>query len=73
MLDCTTDTFWKCSERKECPKILKIPKNSLRNCSFFSNATPCSPEVLTSASTDSNKTVSFECFEIVRSLPEKGL
>ena len=37
--DCTTDTFWDCSERKECSKILKIPKKSLRKSAFSSNAT----------------------------------
>ena len=31
--------FWKCSERKECSKILKIFIRTLQNCSFFSNDT----------------------------------
>ena len=36
-------TFWKCSERKECSKILKLQKKTLRNCLFFSNATTLQP------------------------------
>ena len=34
---------------------------------------PCNPKFLTSANAVSKKKISFECSEIVRSLPEKGL
>ena len=68
---CTTDTFWKCLERKGCPKILKIPKRSLPTVPFSLTPQPCSLEFLTSANTDSKKNASFECSEIVGSLPEK--
>ena len=63
LLDCTTDTFWKCSERKGCSKILKIPKNL--NCLSFSNAAALQPRI-----SDFSK---HRLQEIFRNLPEKRL
>ena len=41
LLDWTTDTFWKYSERKGCSKISKIPKKFLCHRPFFTNGTAC--------------------------------
>ena len=74
LMECTTDTFWKCSERaQKCSKISKIPKNLCETVPFSLSLQPCSPVFLTSATTDSKKNVSFEYSEIVGSLPEKSL
>ena len=64
--------FWKCSERKDCSKSLKIPKKSLQNCPFSPNVTGLQSAISAPAKTDSRKNVSFECPEIVGSLPGKG-
>ena len=37
------DTFWKCSERKGCSKILKLQKKFLRNCLYRDNPAARNP------------------------------
>ena len=58
---------------KDILKFQKFQKHLCKTVPFFPNATVLSPEFLTSANTDSKKNVSFDCSELVVSLPEKGL
>ena len=52
-------------------KFRKFQKNLCRTVPFSLTLQSCSPEFLTSAKTDCKTNVSFECFEIVGSLPEE--
>ena len=54
-------------------KFQKFQKHICETVPFFLTLLPCSPEFLTSANTGFKKNVSFEYFEIVGNLPEKGL
>ena len=65
--------FWKCSERKDCSKSLKFQKTLGKTIPFPLKLQACNAQFLTLPKTDSKKNVSFECSEIVGSLPGKGL
>ena len=54
-------------------KFRNFQKNLCERVPFSLTLQPCSLEFLTSANADSKKNVSFQYFEIVGSLPEKGL
>ena len=70
-----------CSERKGCSKISKTQKKKKKKkkghlsetAPFSLTQQPCNPEFLSSANADCKKKISFECSDIVGSLPEKGL
>ena len=49
-----------------------LTQNLCETVPFSLTLQPCSPEYLTLVKTDSKKNVSFECFEVVGSLQEKG-
>ena len=80
-LECTTGLktsiqilFWKCSERKGYSKMSKIKKKNIcKTVTFSLTLQCCSPEFPPSAKRDSKKNDSFECSDIVGSLPGKGL
>ena len=64
--------FGKCSERKDLLKVRKL--KYLQICLFFSSLLSLQFTIydVRRNRTDSKKNVSFECSEIVRSLPGKG-
>ena len=65
---------WKCSEKKRCSKISKIPKKkTLKNCTFFSKVTGLQTRIPDLTKTDSNKNVLCEYSEIIGNLPDKGI
>ena len=52
---------------------MQTTQNLCETVPFSLTVLTCSSEYLTSVNTDSKKNVSFDCFEIVGSLQEKGL
>ena len=58
---------------KDILKFQKFQKSLCGTIPFSPTLQSCSPEFLSSASTDSKKNVSFDCSEVIASLPEKGL
>ena len=64
--------FWKSSE-KDASKVRKFQKNLCKTVPFPLTLQTCNPQPIKSAKTNSKKNASFECSEIPRSLPGKGL
>ena len=58
---------------KDILKFQKFQKSLCGTIPFSPTLQSCSPEFLSSVSTDSKKKVSFDCSEVIASLPEKGL
>ena len=66
--------FRKCSDRKRCSKILKVPYYLNNTVPFSLTLQACCPEFLTSSKTDSTKKMdSYQRSDIVGNLSEKDL
>ena len=71
--DCTTVTFGSFQKGNNVLKFCKFCKYICETVSFSLRLQPWNPEFLTSLNTGPKKNVSFECSEIVKSLPEEVL